>query len=792
MAVSISTRGEAGNTVSDMMFGGNVLFQKNTMGDGFKQTMSDFNITAIRWPGGAISEGYFDPANPDVPLEVSRSQNNPQPFGDTVLTFTETMEWAYRTGTGVGITIPTQHILKDGRIDREALSDIRNFVKEALETGGKYADAKITGFEIGNEYWGTWMTGDQYGQVADHVIRAVQAGISDAKADYAPEVLIQVGAPWGVDFKEGGTYFGQNLTWGQKLEVTNQEIIDHLSQDSKDAITGLVSHYYFQDTGGAGPEVKWSEEKVASVWRDAGMDLPIHMTEWNTGKVDEGKPNFAMAGFMIEQFETMIAMGVRDAFVWPVNQRTPNDLAGPDDTDPGRLSANGAAFKLLSGNLTGMRLHELNVEDDESLRSSFYTMSGASVLFLSEAQGEAYSRNFDLASVAPARTHSDAVLRVTQYGIIRDPSMDQYVGKDAGARIVTIFSGGADALGSLRVNLAAYEVTMVRMEWIRSGDPAAPMIGTSGNDAIVADMLGQEIDGRGGDDTIIGSSGNDTLGGGYGNDMVYGRAGDDKIIGSEGDNVLIGGSGNDIILGGPGDERIHGGPGNDIVKAGAGDDIIYGGHGNDTIYGEAGDDMIFAGSGNNDIHTGSGRNFVVSGSGNDTITGGGQDTLYGGSGDDVISAGNSGSVLYGEEGNDLVFGGSGNDFLSGGPGNDFIRGGGGNDTLVAGNGHDTLVGGDGNDVFLFGRGAHAEGGAGTNLVWGGAGSDRFVFGGAAGEVVIKDFGSGTDRLEFLDDLAFSDLSLSESSGNVTIRYASGSIVLEGVDIVDLGSENFIF
>lgn len=72
---------------------------------------------------------------------------------------------------------------------------------------------------------------------------------------------------------------------------------------------------------------------------------------------------------------------------------------------------------------------------------------------------------------------------------------------------------------------------------------------TVNNDSVNASAtsVGQDLDGQGGDDTLIGGSGNDTLTGGFGNDSLQGGAGND---------IFSGGTGNDIIEGGAGDDTV--------------------------------------------------------------------------------------------------------------------------------------------------------------------------------------------------------------------------------------------
>jgi Ca2+-binding RTX toxin-like protein len=69
--------------------------------------------------------------------------------------------------------------------------------------------------------------------------------------------------------------------------------------------------------------------------------------------------------------------------------------------------------------------------------------------------------------------------------------------------------------------------------------------GTPGNDVIVADPGGSNIDGQGGDDLICGSSYADTIQGGAGHDRIYAGGGNDWIKGSVDSDFIDGGAGKD-------------------------------------------------------------------------------------------------------------------------------------------------------------------------------------------------------------------------------------------------------
>jgi Ca2+-binding RTX toxin-like protein len=112
------------------------------------------------------------------------------------------------------------------------------------------------------------------------------------------------------------------------------------------------------------------------------------------------------------------------------------------------------------------------------------------------------------------------------------------------------------------------------------------MNGQGGNDSLVGGTK---------DDTLRGELGNDTLNGGAGNDFLLGGAGNDSLVGGSGHDTLWGETGNDILVGGDGNDYLHGGGGNDNLNGGAGRDTLRGGLGNDVLFGGSNADVFVIG-----------------------------------------------------------------------------------------------------------------------------------------------------------------------------------------------------
>ncbi|HEX8614928.1 MAG TPA: calcium-binding protein [Telluria sp.] len=107
------------------------------------------------------------------------------------------------------------------------------------------------------------------------------------------------------------------------------------------------------------------------------------------------------------------------------------------------------------------------------------------------------------------------------------------------------------------------------------------IVGTAGNDIVLAGYR---------DDTVMGGLGNDNISGGRGNDQLLGGDGNDSLDGEDGDDRIDGGAGADSIDGGYGNDKLDGGPGNDTIRGGWGDDQLSGGGGNDAFFGGYGVD----------------------------------------------------------------------------------------------------------------------------------------------------------------------------------------------------------
>ena len=324
---------------------------------------------------------------------------------------------------------------------------------------------------------------------------------------------------------------------------------------------------------------------------------------------------------------------------------------------------------------------------------------------------------------------------------------------------------------------------------------------------------------------------------------VIGSAYRDFLWGDTSDNILRGGDGNDDISGWAGTNLLFGGEGDDhfygnIFPGNGAQNTMDGGIGVDTIYyraqsvnvnfetgigsdGANGDTYInienARGTIYDDYFTGKdGVNNLLNGNdGNDTFyTSTGENFYYGGRGLDKVDYSGSSSAVdirlynnngYGGDaqgdsynGIENLVGSNFDDRLRGNLAENTLEGGDGNDYLHGYSGRDTIIGGASNDVLV--------GGLGDDNLWGGENRDTFIFADGDGNDIIHDFSGGKnggdrDRIDLsdFDIISWQDLRYGGNQGmreverGTEIYNSQGdTILLEDVDIDDLGSGDFIF
>lgn len=320
------------------------------------------------------------------------------------------------------------------------------------------------------------------------------------------------------------------------------------------------------------------------------------------------------------------------------------------------------------------------------------------------------------------------------------------------------------------------------------------IVGSDFNDSIsvAGTLIGHNLDGGIGNDTLTGGTVTDTLLGGDGNDSLLGGAGGDSLIGGIGIDVIRGEDGNDTATGGDGNDSLYGGAGTDSLSGDAGNDYLVGDAGNDTLVGGDNNDRLLGGADADSLLGGAGDDQLAPGRGKDTLSGGiGTDRAdYSYEAKPVIASidGAANDGTKGEQDNistdvEDIRGGTGNDTFTGSGAKNYLIGGGGNDTLIGNGGSDILSGDAGNDSLVGGNGNdRLRGGLGTDRLIGGANNDLADFTDHTANLTITLDGVANDGAAGENDFIGADVeSVLGGTGNDNITGSAGINLIRGGD-----------
>lgn len=433
-------------TVTDAMFGGNILFNRNELDleafrSPFDDAVNNLSLYGVRYPGGTITEKYFDLANPDNrPAELSPTT----PF----IGLTDFLVWCAVRAQPATLVLPT-HSMVIGEIDADGLprelnwSEIKKIqpfllglLADTKTVNGQKLSENIAALEIGNEYFADGgLTAVEYGLVANAIATEVQEVFSKLglHANEQPKVLVQMANPWSAEFEEGGYYHNitaltphltdlgvtqsdilddGTLRWLSKVQLANDNIIDQIDTEIRDdLIDGLVQHYYYKLTNDQfldDPLGVGYISTVRQIWEDSGFESQeLHITEWNVHYQNESQLGLKGASALLHQFESMLSIGVDAAHAWPVQHWTTNDLAGGPFSHS-ELSPIGAMFKLLSQNTVDLELNDV-VAHDEKIEIVHFSGSGTQVFFVGSRSNDDIKIALDIGDFVSELTVVDAV-----------------------------------------------------------------------------------------------------------------------------------------------------------------------------------------------------------------------------------------------------------------------------------------------------------------------------------------------------------------------------------------------
>lgn len=365
------------------LFGGNILAPRTDMtGPGsYAEAVDALGVTTLRYPGGSLTESFFDLANPDADFAIDNETGERTDF----MPISDIMAYSAQTGAPVSIVLPTRQELSpryfDDNGDRQQDVDedlLREFVRDVVT--GTYGDGDVASFEIGNEYWGSGrMNAVEYGRVAAEMTRVIDSELQSLQAVFPEaaniEILVQMGTNFGESsldeaydsLTDAEIIADLNATYGLDLasnagvdwtEISNLLVIEQFDDAELGAVDGVIAHVYSR-----GPDLPYTRyfalDQIEDTWQAIDPDLEIHVTEWN---LRSGASNLIrgedyglyQAHEMLEMVETFMAEGVDSAQVWPLIQNNASSLSLGSEftaaTPPGEM------FAMLADNLPGMTM----------------------------------------------------------------------------------------------------------------------------------------------------------------------------------------------------------------------------------------------------------------------------------------------------------------------------------------------------------------------------------------------------------------------------------------------------
>ena len=385
----ISAFGFMGSQATNGLFGANVLATRSTLEPGgtYDQLIQELGVGSFRYPGGSLTERYFDITDPNATEVYDRDTGEARDF----IPLNEALSYAGTEGLSVTVVIPTRDFLTDEMDengDRFAAFDedvLRGFVRDVVS--GEHGEAEIDAFELGNEYWGSGqMSSVEYGRLASEMAVIiddeldlnnsdasiiVQSGtnfnfarLSDQYGDEmsGQEILADLNETYGLELNEDSLFSSGEVNW---TDVANEMILSEFdTQAEQEAVDEVAVHVYSR--GQVNDDQRsFFLNATEDTWGDALPDAGIAVTEWNTAgntSLLERNEDYGLfqSHEMLNTMEEFLRYDVQNAHVWPLIQNTPNTLSVDDgDAD---LSPGGAMFGLMQDALPGKTAIDLTPE----------------------------------------------------------------------------------------------------------------------------------------------------------------------------------------------------------------------------------------------------------------------------------------------------------------------------------------------------------------------------------------------------------------------------------------------
>lgn len=491
-AQSVST-----NEYTSDLFGANILANRDQLGeDGtYDEAAEHLGVENIRYPGGSLTEDYFDLSNPNNTEAIDPDT------GRTIelLPYDEFMSYAEENNIDVSIVLPTRNFLSEERDEnghRMAAIDedeLRGFIQDTLD--GEYGSPTINSFEIGNEYWGSGeMSTLEYGRVSSRMAEILDDEISNhpnaanfenldilvqngqnygsarLTDDYdhlltGEEQLAAINEDYGLQLGENYIFSSGDIAWPK---VANAIILSEYDTDEeRDAVDGLSVHIYSK--GEDNPNSRdYDLRTIEQTWFEELGELNLSVTEWNLKASrrswnPEEEYGLKQAHEMLNMTEAFVAHGVDAGYVWAVQQNNLTNLSGNEghETAP---RVPGEMFRWMNESLTDTHPISFNgpndreteeVEEDTSVHA-FYG-EDSFVSFIASNTEDDITSEVDFSQII----ETTGTIRIEVLGVAEG---ENPTSPDATASIRTLDPNEVFVDGVLTVDLNAYEIIRIEMD----------------------------------------------------------------------------------------------------------------------------------------------------------------------------------------------------------------------------------------------------------------------------------------------------------------------------------------
>lgn len=571
--------------VTEAHFGANVILTKDNFnkGEPFAETLKEIEFTDFRYPGGGVTE---DQTWANGGLERMFSKPTEPGSDNHVMTIRESLDFSSTSGKPLTIVTPTFQFFDK---DTQAFDHIGfdRYLAELEDALWEFPKAKITAFEIGNEYWGSknWgsLSGSEYGKIANVEIPKINDMIErldDDLPDWStPAIGIQAGVQWKAE---------QNLdgTWTAVGPKESAEIISEISLEHREMVSTIFQHS-FPDASAIVQDLNWAVRPMNVFTEAEGFppELTFSLSEFNIGAntaigIDQGAA-------WIEGFSKAVDLGIDTIDHWGISydwlsNKFYDTKFPPAESDNGTIvtiaTPMGQIYDIAQSHLVGkatMTDAEVleTIDASEGIGVTGFEDDSQQIAFFHNATDKA--GHVDLGAIPDGMHVSLRHLKPAD-----SPHSPWF---DEAARTLSDSDNIADARGDMKVISRdkienQYELQSGEMLVLVTSDPARDLVIEGAHNVTdpASGMVDDVIVGGQGNDILRGHVGDDTIEGGGGRNVISGGKGNDKLVASDEGDVIFA-DGGDTVVGGDGDDLIFSGTGAGAASGGA----ILGGKGSD-------------------------------------------------------------------------------------------------------------------------------------------------------------------------------------------------------------------